>query len=914
MAIGHGTRLGVYEVTGRLGAGGMGEVYRARDTKLHRDVALKVLHDAFARDPERLARFEREAQVLASLNHPHIAAIYGLEEAGDTRAIVMELVEGPTLAERIARGPIPADEALAIARQIADALAAAHGQGIIHRDLKPANITVRDDGTVKVLDFGLAKALDAAPPSDAVAMANSPTITSPAMTMRGVILGTAAYMSPEQAKGKVVDRRADIWAFGCVLFEMLSGRRAFEGEDASDTIVAVLTKEPDWSALPPATSEASRGLLRRCLERDLKRRVPDMSVAQWMMDASPPAPGRDAGSRSSGTRNAFLAAAAVGAVALVASLGLVRWSARPAAGDASYRFTIDLGTDATLLPVVNVGGQQRGVGTSAVLSPDGRALAFVARAGDGDSHLYVRRLDQLSATLLAGTEGAGGPFFSPDGQSIGFFADSKLKRIPVSGGLVATVCEVPAGRGGSWGDDDVIVFTPSPQSGASLMRVIATGGTPQRLTALEHGEATHRWPQVLPGNAGVLFTVSPSNTGPFDEADLAVVPLSGGPSKVVVKGGAHGRYVASGHLLYVNAATLFAVPFDLERLAVTGPPVPAVEGVSYAPDTGGAQFSVSTSGTLLFVPSAYDRTGTAIDWMDRAGTVIPLRAVSSVWGRPAFSPDGHRLALDIGSEAERHVWVYEWERDAMTRLTFGGIDNVGAVWAPDGRTLAFRSNRGPNRVRQVYWQRADGSGQAVALTSGDVPREPFSWHSSGRFLAIQETTFDSNADIAVLSIEGDSASGWKPGALDAFVKTTANEMWPRFSPDGRWLAYESDESGRAEIYVRPFPGPGGKWQISTAGGTRVQWSPRRQEMVYRAPDGQRLRVVPFTTAGEEFRAGKSVEWSERAVTPVTMGYALHPDGDRVAIESPRAAVEARQSMTIVTNFFKELRRLAPTEK
>ena len=573
-----GSPLGAYEILTLLGAGGMGEVYRARDTKLGRDVALKILPDSFAHDSERLARFTREAQVLAALNHPHIAAIYGLEASGTMQFLVLELVDGPTLAERIAGlraqgSRLPVDEALAIARQIADALEAAHEKGIIHRDLKPANIALDANDRVKVLDFGLAKALEPVAGAGSLEglrhdVTASPTITTPAMmTGVGVILGTAAYMSPEQAKGRAADKRSDMWAFGCVVFEMLTGKRPFEGEDISDTLASVLKTDPDWTTLPANVPPAIRTLLTRCLQKDRRKRLADISVAQFLMDEAATAPELTA------TRPATEAVAvapprshrlAIGALApiVVALAGALAWivlRSPTSTPHAPVRLSAELGAAASSLVI----GSGPTAGASVILSPDGALLAFIAQAANGQPLLHVRRLDQLQATPLSGTDGAGSAFFSPDGQWLGFFADNKLKKVSVTGGAAVTLADAPNARGGSWADDGTIVFVPDTRVG--VMRVSSSGGKPEPLTTLGEGEVTQRWPQMLPGGKAVLYTGHSKGTG-FDDGNIVVQQLPAGHRTIVQRGGYYGRYLPSGHIIYVHEATLFAIPFDTDRL------------------------------------------------------------------------------------------------------------------------------------------------------------------------------------------------------------------------------------------------------------------------------------------------------------------------------------------------------------
>jgi serine/threonine-protein kinase len=630
-------RFGGYEVVSPLGAGGMGEVYRARDLKLNRDVAIKVLLPAVANDPDRLARFSREAQVLASLNHPNIGTIYGLEDADGMKALVLELVEGPTLADRIAKGAIPLNEALPIAKQIADALEAAHEQGIIHRDLKPANITVRNDGTVKVLDFGLAKAMDPLGASSSNAM-NSPTLSVYA-TQAGIILGTAAYMSPEQARSKPVDKRADTWAFGAVLFEMLTGRRAFDAADTSTALAYVLTKEPDWSALPTNTPATMQQLVRRCLEKDPKRRLQAIGDARVQIDEllrGEPTQTVVVGvpHTTKTWRGVLLWVVSVALTVALAALWWERW--RPAPTSGLLRLSVELGADVTLA--------NTNLGAAAILSRDGRTIAFVAHRANDPPQIYVRRLDQLRAIPLSATNGASSPFFSPDGQWIAFFADGKLKKIAVTGGLAMVLCDAPNGRGGTWSDEGVIVFTPDSGVDLSLMRVSAAGGAATPLTHLEADEVQQKWPQLLPGGKAVLFTSHSSPNG-FDDAQVVVQALPNGPRKVVQRGGYYGRYVSSGHLIYIARGTLFAAPFDLARLERTGPSVAVIDGVMANPAiTGGAQFAAADNGTLVYVAGASLNAEVPIQWLARDGKPTILRSMPANWGAPRFSPDG-RIGL-----------------------------------------------------------------------------------------------------------------------------------------------------------------------------------------------------------------------------------------------------------------------------
>jgi Tol biopolymer transport system component len=913
MPISAGTRLGSYELLAQIGAGGMGEVYKAHDTKLGRDVAIKVLPEAFAHDPDRLSRFQREAKMLAALNHPNIATIYGLEQSNGTSYLVMELVSGETLAERIKReGAVPVEEALKIAVQIAEALEAAHEKGIIHRDLKPANVKVTPEGKIKVLDFGLAKAF-----AGEVADSNpsqSPTLSAVA-TMQGVLLGTAAYMSPEQARGKAVDRRTDIWAFGCVLYELLCGRPAFEGEDVTEILAAVVKTEPDWSRLPEATPPAIGVLLRRCLRKDKRQRLQDTAGVRIEIEDALAAPSVGPTTTAPATRGwrervAWAAAAALALIAIAFAVGFVLRAPKPPQLLQAVRLSAEIGADASLYTTN---------GSSAILSPDGTRLALIATGSDQKRRIYVRSLDQLQATVLSGTENAGDPFFSPDGQWIGFFADGKLKKISVRGGAAVTLCDAPFDFGGSWGDEGTIVFTPNV---AALSKISSAGGTPQTLTTLDKqvGEVTHRWPQVLPGGKAVLFTSSTGVAGAasFEDAEIVVHSMTSGQRKTVQRGGFHARYLPSGHVVYMHEGTLFAVPFDLLRQEVTGQPTPILEGVVANPGTGGAQFSFSDTGNLVYLAGGSVSRNVSIYWMDPEGKFTPLRATPGSYLNPAFSPDGKRLALDILDldGKRRDIWVYEWERDTLTRLTFAGEGNEFPVWTPDGQRIVYSSVE-KGGTHNLWWIRADGAGDAQRLSESKSPQYAGSWRPDGKVLAFSQLNPGTNFDIMTLSIEGDEKSGWKPGEPKPFVNSAFNEATPAFSSDGRWLAYQSNESGRFEVYVRPFSGPGGKWQVSTGGGSDPKWSRNGKELFYRTLDSK-VMVVTYTASGDSFRADKPQLWSPGQFTDrgANSNFDLHPDGKRLAVLKAPGTEQAPvvNKVSFIFNFFDELRLKVPPGK
>ena len=919
MALTPGTRVGAYEITAHIGAGGMGEVYRATDSHLKRYVAIKVLPASVAGDADRLARFQREAEVLAALNHPNIAAIYGLEKTPDLTALVMELVEGEDLSVRIVRGAIPIDEALPIAKQIAEALEAAHEQGIIHRDLKPANIKVRADGTAKVLDFGLAKAMDPTGASGADAM-NSPTMTARA-TQMGMILGTAAYMAPEQAKGKSVDKRADIWAFGVVLYEMLTGERAFKGDDVSETLASVLKDTPAMDALPATTPARLTRLIGRCLDRDLKMRLRDIGEARIEIarieaggpdSAIAPAPSIAV---APAWRRALPWAVLAGALGVALVSALVVWAPwRVTPAPAPRRLLASLGVDASLVT---------DRGAAAILSPDGTTLAFSARQ-DGRTRLFIRKLDQLQATPLAGTEGAVYPFFSPNGQWIAFFADNKLKKVSVAGGVAVNLCDAEAGRGGTWADDDTIVFSPSQNARTVLLRVPAAGGKPTPFGALSQGAIAQRWPQALPGGKAVLYTESPS-VSIFDDANIVAVAVpvdasaKAGPAKVVVSSAYYGRYVESGHLLYIQQGTLFAVPFDPVRLETTGPAVPAIEGLSSSASSGGAQVDVSREGTLAYVPGGVSTNLTnPIDWIARDGKTSALRAAQSRWANPRFSPDGQKIAMDISDGKQRDVWVYDWARDNLRQLTFDASDDTWPVWTPDGKRIVFASERAkPGGPRNLYWVNADGTGEVTRLTDSPDLQVPMSWHPSGKFLGFMANRAGT-WDLLILPMEGDAAKGWTAGTPTVFLGTPATELAPMFSPDGRFIAYFSTEAGGSvsDVYVRPFPGPGGKWRVTTTGATYPRWSAATHELVFADTTEGKVASASFAIVGDAFVPSKPQFWSPLRIRsmPNVSSYDLHPDGKRVAAAANQTETTVQDHVVLMSNFFQYLWAIAPPKK
>ncbi len=917
MTLSAGSRLGPYEILSALGAGGMGEVYRARDTKLNRDVAIKVLPESFAHDPDRLARFQREAQVLASLNHPNIAHIHGLEESGGIRALVMELVEGEDLTQRIARGPIPLDEALPIARQIADALEAAHEQGIIHRDLKPANIKVRADGTVKVLDFGLAKAMDSASglrPQAAEAM-NSPTITTPAVTEAGRILGTAAYMAPEQARGKPVDKRADIWAFGCVLFEMLTGERAFDAEGVSDTLARVIEREPDWARLPTTLSPALRTYVTRCLQKDPRQRVQAIGDVRLALEGAFETDVSQTAAPALVTQWRRVALVVVAAIiASGAIIGTLVWVAMRRAEPVPPRVSrLDVAPSGSSALSINYNDRDLAI------TPDGSFLIYVGNRG---TQLFVRALDAL-APVAVFTGQPNGPFVSPDGQWIGF-TDGRglLKKVAVTGGPAVTLATLDTAGpcGATWGPDDtIIVATASVATG--LQRVAAAGGPLTVLTRPDpaQGEADHFWPEMLPGGRAVLFTIT-ALTGGLDAAQVAVLDLQTGMRRVLVRGGSHAHYVPSGlgspkgaereggHLVYAAAGTLRAVPFDLGRLETHGPSVTVVPDV-VTTGNGAVDAVVASDGTLAYVSAGgVGGTPRTLVWVDRQGHETPIPAPPRPYLLPALSPDGTRVAV-FANDQDLDLWLWDLGRTTLTRLTFAPGFDVVPVWTPDGRQVIFSSERAG--VRNLFWQAADGAGAVERLTESPNTQYPTAVSPDGRRLIFAEEAPKTDNDVMAFELDGTRR-------VTPLVQSPFNERNGIISPDGRWLAYEANDSGRFEIYVRPFPEVNsGHWQVSTTGGTRPLWARSGQELIYVSPTGALMRVG--VARGPSWAATTPTLLVKEGyfTSPVWWGrmYDISPDGQRFLMikEGGADGPAAPPSIIVVQHWVEELKRLVPTK-
>ena len=896
MAIPPGTRLGTYEVVAPIGAGGMGEVYRAHDTQLARDVAIKVLPSNFVNDPERLSRFQREARMLAALNHTNIATIYGLEQSSGVSCLVMELVPGETLAERVKAGPLPIEEALKIAAQIAEALSAAHEKNIIHRDLKPANVKVTPEGKVKVLDFGLAKAY--AGDSETYDPSNSPTMTA-AATMQGMVLGTAAYMSPEQARGKSVDKRTDIWAFGCVLYELLSGKHAFHGEDTAEILAAVVKTEPDWSRLPTTTPPTVRLLLKRCLQKDRTLRLRDagdacIEILEVLSTPANTGPETGVTAKSIGTpRRRDLAFGLVALLIVAAIASLATWILKPLSAPPLQpvsRFTV------TLPPGQQLAGLD--AAPAVALSPDGSHLAYVARES-GPQQIYLRSMDSLEAKPIPGTDGAINPFFSPDGQWVGFFADGKLKKVSVSGGTALVVGEAASPNGASWGSQGTIVYAPTNVSPIQQMPDAGSAATP--LSHFEKQENSHRWPEFLPDGKTVLFSAG-FTAGNWMSAEVTLQPPGTVARRNLIPGTAP-HYAPSGHMIFAQGGSLMAVPFDPQRLVVTGAAVPVVEGVLQSASNGNAQYSLSGTGSLVYVSGGLQSNLTKLVWVNRTATEQPLLAPAHNYVYPRLSPDGHRVAVAIAEEQGAQVWLYDLQ-ERLTRFTFDGVANNVPNWAPDGKHIAFLSNKedGDN----VFWQLADGRGGLERLTTSEFLQAPLSFSPDGDLLTFIEANPKTGYDIWVLHVSDRKAQ--------PFIRTPFNESVPQFSPlDGRWMAYVSNESGHNEIYMQAYPGPGGKWQISTDGGTEPVWNRNGRELFYRM--GTKMMAVDIATQ-PGFSAGKPRTLFEGPYlpTPATFpNYDVSLDGQRFLMLKPAEQTQAAATqINVVLNWFEELKRRVPT--
>jgi serine/threonine-protein kinase len=893
-----GTTLGSYSVTAKIGEGGMGEVYRARDTKLDRDVALKVLPEAFTSDPDRLARFEREAKVLASLNHPNIGHIYGLEEAEGTRALVLELIEGPTLADRIAQGPIPVDESLPIAKQIAEALEAAHEQGVIHRDLKPANVVVKGDGTVKVLDFGLAKAFQ--PDANDPSLSQSPTISlTAAATQMGMVIGTAAYMAPEQAKGLPVDKRADIWAFGAVLFEMLTGKKLFEAGDVSEMLASVLIKDPDISNMGTHVPDHVRSVVRQCLIKDPKERLRDIGDVRIAMKGvfettASVSPTEATVPQSPGWRQAlpWVAAVLLAVIASLAGFGL-----RPSVTSPVSRFTIPAPGLSTI-PIAQ----------PVALSPDGQTLVYNT-VEDGLGQLYQRSMDQLEAVLIRGATGAAAPFFSPNGEWVGFYSpdEQALMKVSLAGGPPATLTPLSASevRRASWGPDGTIVFARAGEH-PGLWSVADTGGVPQQISPMEGADgSSYNDPRFFPDGSAVLFTME-SGDG---ERQVMVRSLETGEQKVLLEG-TSARLTTTGHLLFTREDSLWAVPFDANNLAVAGEPSPVLEGIQTT-NNGVGRLALGDNGSLVYVPSdigGSSAMGRSLVWVDRNGQETELAAEPAPYRYPRISPDGTRVTI-FREDQEEDVWIWELSGETLTPLTFGPGPDVYGEWTPDSERVISSSQRGNSE--SLLWRAADFTGGANLISEAEGRQLANAVAPDGSVVVFARLPPGAaDTDLQIVSLTDDPVT-------EDLLSTESEEHNAAISPNGRWFAYQSDLSGEDEVYVRSFPDAeaAGQIQISTSGGQKPVWGPDGDELFY--VNDNRLWSVDISMEPSYSRGTPTMVIDDGYALEAHFGrnYDVDPDtGDRFLMVKPFGGERgvASSSINVVQNWFEELTRLVPT--
>jgi serine/threonine-protein kinase len=907
MRLSAGARLGPYEIVVAVGAGGMGEVYRARDTRLGRDVAIKALPEEFADDGERLARFEREAKVLAALNHPRIAAIYGLELAAGASFLVLEYVDGESLAQLLKKGALPLSDALDIARQTAEALEAAHEKGIVHRDLKPANIMLTRDGQVKVLDFGLAKAIDPTEPGDfsGDADANSPTVTGLG-TQLGVILGTAAYMSPEQAKGRVVDKRSDVWAFGCVLFEMLTGRRVFDGEDVSDTLAAVLRSEPDWTRLPDQVPADIRALLKRCLQRDRTKRVTEIGVARYVLESVDTAQGEERragapGQRWRATSMWLSLAAAVGL-----TTGAIVWWLEPTVPEHHLvtRFVYSLPEDQNstfggLAPAVP--GRAIASPVDAAISADGRQIVYCA-----NQRLYLRAMDQLDAQPIPGTdENPTQPMFSPDGQSIVYFVSlgsalnipTTLKKISVSGGTPVPLAQAPSlPYGASW-HGDTIVFAVNTESRAGIQAVPSTGGAPTTIIEVNPKAEVIAQPELLPDGKHVVFVVRPAARGGA-YGDIVVQALPNGERKVLVANGTSPRLLPTGQLVYLQTGTLFAAPFDFEQLKV-GVPSPMVGNVAaIGPVLAGMFWIASAEGSLAYSPTNSAGATATLVWVTRQGEETPIPAEARAYRFPRLSPDGTKIAVDT-TDQEKDVWVFDLAKHSPTRISFGPAQESSPVWMSDNRRLLFVS--GTDVIRKAI----DGTGKAETVARNPPGGYLSSLSPDGK--SVMSRTGGGAVDV-LMTIPLDGSREPQP-LLDNNGSSQRNA---EISPNGRWIAYDSNESGRSEVYVRPFPNVNAeRWKISTEGGYVPMWARSGEELFFVQPTGKAPLMSVKVQAGSSFTYDKPhrlFDTGSYLTRYWFRAFDISPDGQRFVFVKPAGADSTtRPSIVVVSHWSDEVR-------
>jgi serine/threonine protein kinase len=897
-----GKTLAHYEITSQLGKGGMGEVYRAKDKVLGRDVAIKVLPEEFAKDADRVARFQREAKLLASLNHPNIAAIHGLEEANGTHFLVLELIEGDTLADRLNRGAISVEESLKLALQIAEALEAAHEKGVIHRDLKPANIKVTPDGKLKVLDFGLAKAF--AGEQAEMNLSNSPTLSDMA-TMQGVILGTAAYMSPEQARGKPVDKRTDVWAFGCVLYEMLTGKAAFQGEDVTEILAAVVKSGVNLELLPVNIHPRVREVLNRCLQKEQKKRYPEISETEYEIEQVLADPSGVFAQPSLITKPRKKLRIRLPWVAVIAILclivaGVAVWFLKPTPPPEPkqvVRFEYDIPE-----------GQQF---TSVIvslfsISPDGKQFAYSTTKG-----IYLRSVDEFAAKIIPGSdENTTEPLFSPDGKWIAYYsvADKKWKKIPASGGPPQILCDADTPLNGSWGTSDTIVYS---EQAKGIVRISANGGTPELLVKSMGLYLVN--PQLLPDGKTVFFGIWQGSK----DSQVAVQSPKLDKPKILFEGG-NAHYLPTGHLVYAARNGFYAVPFDLDKLEVSGDSVPLIESVFRLGGVYTPQFTVSDSGTLIYMPGTVGGTSAfnqfTLVWADRKGNEEPIAADPDDYLFPSISPDATKVALGIAAAGNQDIWIYDLVHKNRTRLTFDEAVDRFPLWSPDGKRIFFMSVH--DGKPGIYWKAANGTGTDELLVAGAGGTiYPRSWSNDGKTLIYVENITGTNSDIDAISIEGDHAK-------KQLLHEKHMETEPRISPDGRWMAYSCDESGQFQIYVRPYPEVNsGKWQVSTDGGVTPLWSPDGRELFYRS--GNEFMAIRVNTEPSFSFETPNLLFQGNYVIPGVVflsNWDISPDGKRFLMIKPATAAGSEttsmgpRKINIVINWFEELKQRVPVKQ
>jgi Tol biopolymer transport system component/predicted Ser/Thr protein kinase len=873
-----GRTISHYQIVERIGEGGMGVVYKALDNRLNRAVAIKVLRSDRGISTESKTRFVNEAKAASALNHPNIITVYDVEASGDVDFIAMEYVPGRTLQQLIGSQGLGVADSVKYLAQVADALSSAHAAGIVHRDLKPANIMVGENGLVKLLDFGLAKLTESIAGTADTAMLTEP----------GTILGTAAYMSPEQARCQPLDSRSDVWSFGCILYETLTGRRAFAGGSHADILARVLETEPDWTRLPPSTPAAIRQLLKRCLRKDAQRRLRHIDPAQLEVgeDALEPVPRR--GVRWQAALWSVILAVGVAAGWLIARTTTTKTDVQPVV---------------RLSAAIPAADQpQQWTEPTIAVSPDGASLVYVGRVASTEPRLYLRRMDRLEGVLLAGTEGATSPFFSPDGKSVGFFAGGRLKKLSVADGIVQTVCVTPqrpdatqSGTqeyGAAWGDDNVILFG-SPVGG--LMRVAASGGTPERATELGSGEAAHRWPALVPRSRVVVYTTSVT-TGPgLEEPRLVAQSWDSGERKVLPVEGSYALFAPGGQLLVVRRGILTGVAFDPVRLTTVGAQVPVVEGVMQA-STGAAQ--ISSSRTVLAYLEGAAETRRLV-WVDRQGRATPLEAPPRLYVHPRLSPDGQKVAVAV-TEPKNDIWIFDIPRSTLSRLTFEG-NNAYPIWTPNGQRVAYVSSQ-QGSAPNVFWKPADGTGVEERLVTSANTQVTETWLPDGQTLLFVERRPDTSWDILTLTLAGRRQPA-------EFLRTPFLDGTPQISPDGHHVAYTSDETGKQEIYVRAFPGSGTKLQASIDGGSQAAWRGDGRELYYRSGD---TMMAASVTTDSKLSIGKPAALFRGPFENIQgKNYDVARDGQRFLMVRADEPVPPK-AMTIVLNWMEDLNvRLPP---